>query len=100
MPDVLYRLGEPLLRYIELVSPVLHFMRLKKADSASILRTLIGEVIWHTFLRLEATPPKRAMILSRRNEARRSSSPQLKREWSLWPEFGWISGNLCDLSKG
>ena len=25
---------------------------------------------------------------------------QLKREWSPWPEFGWIPANLCDLSKG
>jgi hypothetical protein len=25
---------------------------------------------------------------------------QLKREQSLWWEFGWIPGNLCDLSKG
>jgi hypothetical protein len=25
---------------------------------------------------------------------------QLKREWSLWPEFGWIPANLCDFSKG
>src|SRR6516162_6146300 len=23
---------------------------------------------------------------------------QLKREWSPWPEFGWIPANLCDLS--
>jgi hypothetical protein len=30
----------------------------------------------------------------------RVSRPQLKREWSLWPEFGWIPGNLCDLSNG
>jgi hypothetical protein len=29
-----------------------------------------------------------------------SSTPQLKREWSPWPEFGWIPGNLCHLSKG
>ena len=27
-------------------------------------------------------------------------TPQFKREWSLWPEFGWIPGNLCGLSKG
>ena len=26
--------------------------------------------------------------------------PQLKREPSLWPEFGWIHTNLCELSKG
>jgi hypothetical protein len=25
---------------------------------------------------------------------------QLEREWSPWPEFGWIPANLCDLSKG
>ena len=35
--DVLNGFGQPLFRYIELVSPVLHFMRLKKADSASVL---------------------------------------------------------------
>jgi hypothetical protein len=27
-------------------------------------------------------------------------TPQLKREWSLWSEFGWIPGDLCDRSKG
>jgi hypothetical protein len=27
-------------------------------------------------------------------------TPQLKRESSPWPEFGWIPANLCDLSKG
>src|SRR5262249_14590442 len=25
---------------------------------------------------------------------------QLEREYSLRPEFGWITGNLCELSKG
>jgi hypothetical protein len=25
---------------------------------------------------------------------------QLKREWSLWPEFGCDPGNLQELSKG
>ena len=29
-----------------------------------------------------------------------STALQLKREWSPWPEFGWIPANLCDLSKG
>ena len=29
-----------------------------------------------------------------------SPALQLKREWSPWPEFGWIPANLCDLSKG
>jgi hypothetical protein len=28
------------------------------------------------------------------------AAPQLNREWSLSPEFGWIRTNLCDLSKG
>src|SRR6516165_5837254 len=27
-----------------------------------------------------------------------SPALQLKREWSPWPEFGWIPANLCDLS--
>ena len=27
-------------------------------------------------------------------------APQLKREWSPWPKFGWISANLRDFSKG
>jgi hypothetical protein len=31
--------------------------------------------------------------------ALRIPAPQLTREWSLWPEFGRIPGNLCDLSK-
>jgi hypothetical protein len=47
--DVLHRFGQPLLRYIELVSPVLHFMRLKKADSASVLWTRVGEIVRHAF---------------------------------------------------
>src|SRR5262245_16533555 len=34
--------------YIEFVGPVLNFMGLKKTDSAPILRTPVGEVIWHT----------------------------------------------------
>jgi hypothetical protein len=29
-----------------------------------------------------------------------SSTPQLKREWSRWPELAGISRNLFDLSKG
>jgi hypothetical protein len=29
-----------------------------------------------------------------------SPAPQLKRDWSSSPEFGWIPANLCDLSKG
>jgi hypothetical protein len=29
-----------------------------------------------------------------------SQAPQLKREWSLWPEIGWIRGNPARLSKG
>jgi hypothetical protein len=29
-----------------------------------------------------------------------SPAPQLKRDWSSSPEFGWIPANLCDFSKG
>jgi hypothetical protein len=29
-----------------------------------------------------------------------SPPPQLKREWSPWPEFGWFPANLRDFSKG
>jgi hypothetical protein len=29
-----------------------------------------------------------------------SPAAQLKREWPPWLEFGWIPGNLGDLSKG
>ena len=29
----------------------------------------------------------------------RSPVPQLKREWSPWPEFGWFPANLRDFSK-
>jgi hypothetical protein len=47
--DVLHRFRKPLLRYIEFVGPVLNFMGLKKADSASVLRTPVGEIIWHAF---------------------------------------------------
>jgi len=30
----------------------------------------------------------------------RIRTPQLKREWSPWPEFGWFPANLRDFSKG
>jgi hypothetical protein len=47
--DVLHGFGQPLFRNIELVSPVLHFMRLKKADPASVLWTPVGEIVRHAF---------------------------------------------------
>ena len=53
--DVPHRFRKPFLRYIEFVGPILNFMGLEKADSASILRTPVGEIIWHTFSPLEAT---------------------------------------------
>jgi hypothetical protein len=53
--DVPHRFRKPFLRYIEFVGPVLNFMRLQQADSAAILRTPIGEIIWHIFSPLEAT---------------------------------------------
>jgi hypothetical protein len=55
MSDVLHRFRKPFLRYIEFGGPVLNFMGLKQADSASILRTRLGEIIWHAFSPLEAT---------------------------------------------
>jgi hypothetical protein len=48
--DVPHRFRKPFLRYIEFVGPVLNFMGLKQADSASVLRTPVGEIIWHIFL--------------------------------------------------
>jgi hypothetical protein len=33
-------------------------------------------------------------------EAAYAPALQLKREWSPKPEFGWIPGNLCDVSMG
>ena len=53
--DVPHRFRKPLLRYIEFVGPILNFMGLEQADSASILRNPIGEIIGHTFSPLEAT---------------------------------------------
>ena len=53
--DVPHRFRKPFLRYIEFVGPVLNFMGLKQADSASILRTPLGEIIWHSFSPPEAT---------------------------------------------
>src|SRR5262245_21365345 len=47
--DLPHRFRKAFLRYIEFVGPVLNFMRLKQADSASILRAPIGEIIWHAF---------------------------------------------------
>jgi hypothetical protein len=45
VPDVPHRFGEPLLRYTELVGPVLDLMRLQQADAASVLRTFIREIV-------------------------------------------------------
>ena len=53
--DLPHRFRKPFLRYIEFVGPVLDFMGLKQADSASILRTPVGEIIWHTFSPSKAT---------------------------------------------
>ena len=53
--DVPHRFRKAFLRYIEFVGPVLNFMGLKQVDSASILRTPIGEIIRHSFSPLEAT---------------------------------------------
>jgi len=50
--DVPHRFRKAFLRYIEFVGPVLNFMGLKKADSAAILRTPVGEIIWHSFSNL------------------------------------------------
>jgi hypothetical protein len=47
--DLPHRFRKPFLRYIEFVGPVLNFMGLKQADSAAILRTPVGEIIWHAF---------------------------------------------------
>jgi hypothetical protein len=47
--DVPHRFRKAFLRYIEFVGPVLNFMGLEQADSAAILRTPIGEIIWHIF---------------------------------------------------
>jgi hypothetical protein len=57
--DVLHRFRKPFLRYIEFVGPVLDFMRLEQADSASILRTPVGEIIWHTFSPLVSNAVRR-----------------------------------------
>jgi len=42
------------------------------------------------------------LLKIRQNPAPSCVSPvlQLKREWSLWPKFGWIAANLRDFSKG
>src|SRR5215468_8342258 len=53
--DVPHRFRKPFLRYIEFVGPILNFMGLEQADSASILRNPVGEIIGHTFSPLEAT---------------------------------------------
>ena len=47
--NVPHRFRKPLLRYIEFVGPILNFMGLEQADSASILRNPVGEIIGHTF---------------------------------------------------
>src|SRR5262249_60609901 len=55
VPDLPHRFRKAFLGYIEFVGPVLNFMGLEQADSASILRTPVGEIIWHGFSPLEAT---------------------------------------------
>ena len=49
VPDLPHRFRKAFLGYIEFVGPVLNFMGLEQADSAAILRTPVGEIIWHTF---------------------------------------------------
>jgi len=49
VPDLPHRFRKAFLGYIEFVGPVLNFMGLEQADSAAILRTPIGEIIWHIF---------------------------------------------------
>jgi hypothetical protein len=51
--DVPHRFGEPLLRYIEFVGPVLNFVRLQEADAASVLRTFVCEIVGHSVLRFD-----------------------------------------------
>ena len=53
--NVPHRFRKPFLRYIEFVGPILNFMGLEQADSASILRNPVSEIIGHTFSPLEAT---------------------------------------------
>jgi hypothetical protein len=48
VPDVPHGFGQPLFRDAEFVSPVLDFVRLKKADAASVLRTFVHEIIGHS----------------------------------------------------
>ena len=47
MADVLHRLRQPFLGYIELVGPLLDLVRLEQADAAAVLRTFVLEIIWH-----------------------------------------------------
>ena len=42
----------------------------------------------------------RELLLTECDLSAYQSGRKLKREWSLWPEFGWIPTNLCDFSKG
>jgi hypothetical protein len=50
VPDVPDGFGKPLLRYTELVGPVLNFVRFQKADAASVLRTFVAEIVRHGVL--------------------------------------------------
>src|SRR5262249_5327437 len=50
---------------------------------------------------------RRRMMANARGRSRQNPAPscvspavQLTRDWSLWPEFGWIPPNLRELSKG
>jgi hypothetical protein len=45
VPHIPHRFGEPLLRYTEFVGPILDFVRLQKADAASVLRTFVREIV-------------------------------------------------------
>src|SRR5262245_1574688 len=48
VPHAPHRFGQPLFRDTEFVGPVLNFVRLKKADAASVLRTFVHEIIGHS----------------------------------------------------
>jgi len=65
--------------------------------------TYFGDAFFNTALR-QTSNLKEAFLLARSLRDATGSScvspaPQLKREWSPWPEFGWFPANLRDFSK-
>jgi hypothetical protein len=51
MTDLPNRFGQPLFRYVKLVTPELDLVRFQETDTTTVLRTSVGKIVRHRFLR-------------------------------------------------